>query len=294
MRYAIGLFASLIVCLISVGSQAAEISCGPDLFSSGDFDWSSAVAIAPSGIGTYHPFPNASQCVGLLKARIVEGDYEKVMTVLKANPRLSEFVLDSPGGNVDEALKIGRLFRRQLIGTESEQAKSLNHVCASSCAFIWFGGVGRVGTVGVHRIKSGDPVAFGAQAPSDASALYRRWTADVNAYLNEMEIPQSIIELTLNTSSNEISFVEAEQDGLTRPPSIAEWEDATCGPPPNDYGNVYYSSCIWRLLSSRRKRLDNDYWYLALGAAIICSIWPLARVSRRYLKPVQRGPQPLT
>src|SRR5262245_8350862 len=54
-------------------------------------------------------------CQGyLLRGEIAKGDYEKVVKSL-IYPWTYMFKLVSPGGDVDEALKIGRLFRKYLI-----------------------------------------------------------------------------------------------------------------------------------------------------------------------------------
>ena len=53
----------------------------------------------------------------MLKGQISVGDYVKVVSFLRANYPLNNVVLVSPGGDVDEALKIGGLFRKYLIST---------------------------------------------------------------------------------------------------------------------------------------------------------------------------------
>lgn len=51
----------------------------------------------------------------------------------------------------------------------------------------------------------------------------------VTRYLDEMEAPKPMIDAMVATGSAEIRWVEGDKDGLERPPSIAEWEDASCG-----------------------------------------------------------------
>jgi len=51
----------------------------------------------------------------------------------------------------------------------------------------------------------------------------------VARYLDEMEAPKSMIDAMVATGSAEIRWVDSSGDGLVRPPSIAEWEDASCG-----------------------------------------------------------------
>jgi hypothetical protein len=65
---------------------------------------------------------------------------------------------------------------------------------------------------------------------AEATGTYRRILRDVTAYAAEMEIPQSIVEAMVGTSSGDMRWVNHyDRSGIDRPPSIAEWVDATCG-----------------------------------------------------------------
>lgn len=207
---------------------------------------------------------------GLLRNKIAKGDYEKVESLISSST--STFYLVSPGGDVDEALKIGRLFRKHLISTDApwrlpdgstrpgaclhagKEYYGQNCTCASACALIWFGGVVRSGTVGLHRPYINDP-RFSGLPPADASREYRRMLDSVTVYLKEMEVPTSIIESMVNTSSGDIRWVDSVYDGLERPPSIAEWVDASCG-----RGNPYMEA------QRQNKKLSDQQWN-ALAAA---------------------------
>jgi hypothetical protein len=58
-------------------------------------------------------------CVrAMLRGTIVEGDYAKARAMV-SKFGVTSFELSSPGGDVDEAIKIGRLFRKHLITTTS-------------------------------------------------------------------------------------------------------------------------------------------------------------------------------
>jgi hypothetical protein len=172
--------------------------------------------------------------MGHLSGKIVKGDYEKIKLLIDSTT--STFWLASPGGDIDEALKIGRLFRKYLISTEAPyledgflwNCRGQNCICASACALIWLGGVDRMGTVGLHRPYY-DGLLFKGLPPADASTTYRRMLGDVTDYLNEMEVPGSIIESMATTNSGDIRWVDYLDEGLDRPPSIAEWVDASCG-----------------------------------------------------------------
>jgi hypothetical protein len=201
----------------------------------------------PSGVR-----PTESTCgSGFIYGAIKQGDYEKVRALYRRNhPFMHSFILASPGGDVAEAMKIGRLFRKYLIhviapmrikernyeffflpvlpGDEPECGVDHNEcTCASACALIWFGAVGRFGSVGLHRPRIDDP-SFKALGPKDAAAIYGRVLNSIRQYMDEMEAPKPLIEAMVATGSADIKWV-ADHDGLKRPPSLAEWEDANCG-----------------------------------------------------------------
>jgi hypothetical protein len=199
-----------------------------------------------------------------LSGQIFKGDYDKVVAFLKAHqPFLESFILNSPGGDADEAIRIGRLFRKYLIETNAHVGGDLILTCASACALIWFGGVHRDSKVGVHRPQINDPM-FRGLSPTDASTVYRQVLGRIAAYLDEMEVPKSIIELMIGTSSSDIRWVDNNYDGLDRPPSIAEWEDASCGPSSaKEVSKLGFNletalknmNCAFLLLNNRRDRI---------------------------------------
>lgn len=241
----------IVLCWNSLPSNAAEISCSqlytgdekPQTIFDKKIDWG-ALRV---------PTPYVTCSGGFLSGQISKGDYDKVATFLKAHhPFVAHFKLASPGGDVDEVLKIGRLFRKYLISTEAPGnehigATGLIHddlpflsagsrdlcrgqdcICTSACALIWMGGVLRQGTVGLHRPRIDDPV-YRRLPPANASIAYRRLLGEVAAYLDEMEVPKPIIETMVATSSGDILWVNYLDDRLEQPPSVAEWTDASCG-----------------------------------------------------------------
>jgi len=92
---------------------------------------------------------------------------------------------------------------------------------------MWFGGVERSGTVGLHRPRIDDP-AFKALRGADATKVYNRILLEIARYLEEMEVPRPMIDAMVATGSSEIRWIDSIGDDLFRPPSIAEWEDAAC------------------------------------------------------------------
>jgi hypothetical protein len=175
--------------------------------------------------------PLKGQCIMTqLSGPIIAGDYEKVRKLIQNGwPEMLMINLHSLGGSVIEGMKIGRMLRKYLIAAEVSPAgcDSNECDCASACALIWFGAVQRMGRVGLHRPRIGDP-DFANSPPEEATRQYRRVLSEIENYLIEMEVPRPIVDTMLATSSSEIHWVDAVTEGLSRPPSYAEWEDASC------------------------------------------------------------------
>jgi hypothetical protein len=277
--------ALLLLTILEFGSaQAAEVRCAAN----GRYRLNDSLEQKeqfarrwPSGVR-----PTGRTCAtGVILGPIENGDYEKVRAFYRLNhPFLEMFDLASPGGNVVEAIKIGRLFRKYLISVEApvripgggdyfagrpgdekecEIDDCLHRNCASACALIWFGGVDRYGSVGLHRPRTTDPY-FRALDPNDGAATYRKVLDSIQAYMDEMEVPKPVIELMTATGSANIRWVTTHQDDdLARPPSLAEWEDATCGSFSTDGHDRLQKNlmilaripCKNELLSSRRDKL---------------------------------------
>lgn len=197
------------------------------------------------------PRPTVGTCLtGGVRGTISKGDFEKVLALYRqSHPFLGTFLLESPGGDVDEALKIGRLFRKYLVNAVASTRRTRRDdstfffldypdirkglcaeeecACASACALIWFGAPERNGTVGLHRPRYAEVSAFGALAPADAALAYAQVLDRVSHYLEEMEVPRPIIEKMISTGSGDIEWID--EDRANRPPGFTEWQDASCG-----------------------------------------------------------------
>jgi hypothetical protein len=67
-------------------------------------------------------------------------------------------------------------------------------------------------------------------APDQASIWYRKRLAEIEAYLNEMEVPPRFFQIMTSISSTEVRWLsEKEIDSMGRVPSIDEWLTAECG-----------------------------------------------------------------
>jgi hypothetical protein len=238
---------ALLMGWITFAAHSAEVRCAYEPFTFEKMD-----AEEESWFTKHYPSgrrPKDNYCSqGYLSGEISKGDYVKVTGFFRSHhPFLTEFALSSPGGDVEEAVKIGRFFRRYLIRAEAprvrgpprQRVSSLpllgsihplcrgpSCICASACALIWFGGIERSGSIGLHRPLITD-TAFRNLPAAEASLVYRRSLAAIADYLGDMEVPRPIIDGMVATGSAEMRWVE--DDNLEQPPSIAEWMNASCG-----------------------------------------------------------------
>jgi hypothetical protein len=186
----------------------------------------------------------------LIVGPIVPGDYDRFANLLRhTSADVGAVDIISPGGNVQEALKIGRLIRmlsfstnapsteayapeaRQLVCSQARQLSPTTPcTCASACFLIWAGGVFRSGNdIYIHRIAF-DKTFYGSLSPSEAHSKYTVALAEVRDYLKEMEIPDTIYEEMVRMPSYAVTPLE-EANSLWTPPSFGEWLTARCGPP---------------------------------------------------------------
>jgi hypothetical protein len=213
--------------------------------------------------------PKEGTCISsvTLRGPIVAGDADKFANMLRqAHPFLGTVYLHSPGGNVREAMKIGRMIRKHLIETKYGEEKKYeppdppntpwyksqyykprptirtSH-CSSACFLIWAAGIERSGSdesaIGLHRPI---PTDLDKMAPGEASAIYRQAMIEVEAYLREMEVPPSFFRIMENTPSSSVYWLSEKQvESLEHVPSIEEWIAAECGvePPSQKLGAWY-------------------------------------------------------
>lgn len=137
---------------------------------------------------------------------IDHGDYEKIIQIAKYfdEPFLS-VTLNSPGGNVLEAIKIGRLLNKTLTPV-SIYPKS---ICASSCFLILVGSPSRTlinESIGIHRPYF-EPSYFASLSASAARKHYDELQRDVTQYLLDMGVPRNFIDMMYTISSKEVKWI---------------------------------------------------------------------------------------
>lgn len=120
------------------------------------------------------------------------GDLERWVIPAFKNAKGKKYIfLNSPGGDVEEAMKIGRYFKKN----EFSVSVAYGDSCYSSCVFLLAGGVDRhaVGKVGVHRPY------FGSLDKSLSTSQIKEFREKINlnlkSYLTEMDINPSLVEV---------------------------------------------------------------------------------------------------
>lgn len=126
--------------------------------------------------------------------------------------------LNSNGGDVIEAMNIGRLVRNTLIKTSTGQYYTLNSptrfdVCLSACFFIFMSGVERnynpsysnrrKQSIGIHRPYF-LPKYYKGLSSDIAKKEYNRLTKTSENFLKEIEVPDMYFEEMFKIPSNEM------------------------------------------------------------------------------------------
>jgi hypothetical protein len=231
------------------------------------------------------PVPSTCKQI-IIEGDIVAADSNHFLELLRTNhPFVERVYLRSSGGSISEALKIGRLIRKNLLSTVAPtelfaeknigngvlfdthglSASHDNKICegeechcASACFLIWAAGVEREGNaLGLHRISI-QSTEFGNLPPERASLIYRLLLDEARNYMTEMEVPGRFIEMLVDTSSSDIRWLAfAEASSMLEIPSIAEWIGAACGKMSysqlNEMGEIQLKLLFKQKISSREK-----------------------------------------
>ena len=169
-------------------------------------------------------------------------------------PRLSAtnsfrwFYLNSNGGDVATAMKIGRYIRT----LEFDTSITTNARCLSSCVFIFAAGLEKstaTSTIGIHRPFG---TSVGSVSREDATKNYREMTTWIYDYFNEMNFPRSLPEMMLRIPPEEmkmLTFDESVQFGLVGKDPVAQERD--------DSANAKFYGVTRVEYLARRKRALN-------------------------------------
>jgi len=138
---------------------------------------------------------------------------------IKADYSTIMFTIESEGGSVLSAIRIGRMLRdlNAMITVPG------GRTCSFSCVFLLVGGVGRLvfGHVGVHRpyFESLDRRRTAAQVSADIRAL----DTIITTYLRDMNITSNLLDFMKGVASDEMRWLSAadlQTFGLSAPDPV--------------------------------------------------------------------------
>jgi hypothetical protein len=198
----------------------------------------------------------------VLEGKIEAGDYEKLKSLYGerghnefslGSPNVNELSLASSGGDLAEAMKIGRLVRALKLhtnvpsqpgphltvgigNTHKLKDSKANYMCASACFFIFVAGVNRTADLladpilGIHRPYLSDidlRTLSGDQAITSANQI----RATVENYLKEMTVPAKYTDLMFSVPKDKVRWIgnadfHADLEGPI--PELRDWLAARC------------------------------------------------------------------
>ena len=187
------------------------------------------------GVEYINPFTDHSEPYDtlVLRGEIQPGDYDRLFAyAAKYNVDLqnTQITLASPGGDVSEALKIGRLLKSIYANVSVGPATGQ---CASACFILYASAVQRTsapGLVGIHRPYLSKE-RFQTLSPSAAEALETSALSDAEGYLHGLRVPASIVDTMFENASTEIHWLNRDELRMLgdRPAWFEEFLIARCG-----------------------------------------------------------------
>ena len=214
-----------------------------------------------------------------LIGEIEKGDAEKIKIIVEylrdEKITVNMLLLASIGGDAIEAMQIGTIVRESFIPTQAPFAldsrftckgypsglKDDDCDCSSACFLIWAAGVYRMGDVlGIHRpyfLEGNIEELSAAEAQKEYVQIYER----IRSYLENMDVPENIINKMFNTGSDEITYLDWDSaKSMESVPFFDEWVGAHCSrlttEEERDYSRL--QSKKWEEKSTLTK-LENSY-----------------------------------
>ncbi|MDP1955940.1 MAG: hypothetical protein Q8K71_15830 [Polaromonas sp.] len=175
----------------------------------------------------------------LIQGTIQPGDYAKLIAFVRHPDNYGRFArtvfLDSPGGDLVEAVKIAHLLEKSHAATHVVREAR----CYSACFILWMSGVSRNvsagATLGVHRIN----VKVGGETMDPASERFASIARRVENYMAALGTPRTILDKMNATPAADMFVISqrwlVEQQLLTAVSYRLGFMDAAqaqCGPEP--------------------------------------------------------------
>lgn len=158
-----------------------------------------------------------------LRGEIHPGDESELFKLVRGKKNII-LDLDSLGGDVDTAIKIGLLLRERSAWVTTQG-------CYSSCALVFAGATQRTGDfsgirdpiVGVHRVFF--TRLSGQSSPKDVKEIYDRQLNHIRAYLAQMNVAPELLSFIQSIAPSEMHIMTREElnfYGIGRSDVIAE------------------------------------------------------------------------
>jgi ATP-dependent protease ClpP protease subunit len=127
-----------------------------------------------------------------------------VASLLDFDARTKTLNINSPGGNLDAAMAIGRLLRRNrmfiIIPKDGE--------CVSACVMIYAGAVLRsAGKIGIHRPYLNQFIGSQLQAPDKLRSNYEQMLQTLRAYLRDMNVSERLAEDMMKIAPADVRYL---------------------------------------------------------------------------------------
>lgn len=177
------------------------------------------------------PHPDGGFTGNTLTGAIKPSDLERLRGALKAYPTDETFALyvNTIGGDVDTALKIGKLLR----DSKASVTVLPNENCFSACVLILAGAKQRT----VHSLHSRGGARVGIHRPYDPNdqettmegqkRKQQQWEQRIKAFLNEVNVPVALYDEMIRVPPGQmrvLSVAELSKFGLNA--NDPYWEDA--------------------------------------------------------------------
>jgi hypothetical protein len=149
----------------------------------------------------------------LVTGEIRAGDANRLLDYIRSLPPKNNIAvyLNSPGGNLYEGMKLGRMFMTERIKTVVEGGE----MCASACAIAFLGGRDRQGVkwmssttnsrLGFHAFRNADG------SKTSATDDTQRIVSDVLQYGKDVDAATAILIKTFATSSGSMYWFSEEE-----------------------------------------------------------------------------------
>jgi hypothetical protein len=195
--------------------------------------------------------PSITRSELIFSGEIEDGDDDKLVLAIKSTEsEISKVKLNSNGGRLTTAIKMGEIVRQLLLTTEAPiyfpdsgltrdrfcrrpgSMQTTECVCASACFFIWAAGIKRSGFgVAVHRPYLTDD-DLRSTTLGEISHAYGEASDLSRIYLRGMGIDELLIDMMFRADPQALHYISPEDlSPMTGKyiPAVADWLAARCG-----------------------------------------------------------------